>query len=194
MLFTNVFFLVWDVIFTHMGVWGFNPRYLSGIELFGLPLGEYLFFITVPYACLFIYRTLNYFITKDLLAGYTKHISNFLIGFSFALAAVFYNNWYTLTTFAFLGTFITYLQFSAKVTWLGRFYLAYAVCLLPFFIVNGILTGTGIEEQVVWYNDDENLGKRIGTIPFEDIFYGMLLILMTVFWYERFYPSTDNHK
>ncbi len=177
-----------------MGVWGFNPRYLSGIELFGLPLGEYLFFITVPYACLFIYRTLNYFITKDLLAGYTKHISNFLIGFSFALAAVFYNNWYTLTTFAFLGTFISYLQFSAKVNWLGRFYLAYAVCLLPFFIVNGILTGTGIEEQVVWYNDDENLGKRIGTIPFEDIFYGMLLILMTVFWYERFYPSTDNHK
>src|SRR5690554_1987727 len=54
-------FVVWDIIFTANGIWGFNDRYLSGIELFGLPLGEYLFFITVPFSCVFIYRVLNYF-------------------------------------------------------------------------------------------------------------------------------------
>jgi lycopene cyclase domain-containing protein len=189
---TSTFFLVWDIIFTHMGVWGFNPRYLSGIYLFGLPLGEYLFFITVPYACLFIYRTLNYFIKKDVVGGLTKHISNFIIGFSIALAAIYYENWYTFTTFTFLGLFVAYLQFRVKPPWLGRFYLAYAVCLLPFFGVNGILTGSGIAEHIVWYNDAENLGIRLGTIPVEDIFYGMLLILMTTYWYERFYPTTGN--
>ncbi len=194
LLFTGVFFLLWDIIFTHMGVWGFNPRYLSGVYLFGLPLGEYLFFITVPYACLFIYRTLNYFIKEDLVGGLTKHISNFIIGFSISLAAIYYQNWYTVTTFGFLGLFVAYLQFREKPQWLGRFYLAYAVCIIPFFGVNGILTGSGIVEEVVWYNDAENLGTRIGTIPLEDIFYGMLLILMTVYWYERFYPSASNQN
>ena len=192
LFFTASFFIIWDIIFTHLGVWGFNSKYLSGISLFGLPLGEYLFFITVPYACLFIYRTLNYFIQKDVVGGLTKHISNFIIGFSMALAAVYYDRWYTAVTFILLGLFVAYLQFRLQPQWLGRFYLAYAVCLIPFFIVNGILTGSGIAEEVVWYNNAENLGVRLGTIPIEDIFYGMLLILLTTFWYERFYPSVGN--
>ncbi|MGB0178070.1 MAG: lycopene cyclase domain-containing protein, partial [Owenweeksia sp.] len=70
--------------------------------------------------------------------------------------------------------------------WLGRFYLSYLFVLIPFFIVNGILTGFGIEEEVVWYNDQENMGTRIFTIPFEDAFYGMILILGVVSLYEYF--------
>lgn len=99
---------------------------------------------------------------------------------------MYYDRWYTVTTFIFLGSFISFLQYREKPVWLGRFYLAYAVCLIPFFLVNGILTGTGITEEIVWYNNAENLGIRMGTIPFEDTFYGLLLILGTTYWYERF--------
>jgi lycopene cyclase domain-containing protein len=45
------------------------------------------------------------------------------------------------------------------------------------------LTGSGIEGEVVWYNNQENLGARIFTIPIEDSAYAfsMLLFNLTVF-------------
>ena len=190
---TAVFFLIWDIIFTHLGIWGFNPRYLSGIGFFGLPLGEYLFFITVPFASVFIYRVMNFFIKEDLLSKRVKNVSNFLIFFCIALAIAHYGKWYSLTTFSFLSVAL-YLHFKVwKTPWLSRFYLAYGVVLIPFLLVNGILTGSFIEEQVVWYNDVENMGIRVWTIPFEDAFYGMLLILMVISFYEYFYKKRTGH-
>lgn len=58
--------------------------------------------------------------------------------------------------------------------------------LIPFFIVNGILTGTGIQDEIVWYNNSENLGIRIGTIPIEDIGYAFSLLLLNLLLFERF--------
>ena len=69
---------------------------------------------------------------------------------------------------------------------LPHFYLMYVIILIPFFIVNGILTGTGIEGEVVWYNDQENLGVRMLTIPVEDTFYGFALLLLNAFLMEVF--------
>ena len=47
---------------------------------------------------------------------------------------------------------------------------------IPFLIVNGLLTSI----PVVLYNDAENLGIRIYTIPVEDVFYGYALLLGTI--------------
>lgn len=181
------FFIVWDIWFTEMKVWGFNPRYLSGWALWGLPAGEYLFFITVPFACIFIYRVLIYFFPKGLLKEEAaKRITHLLVPMTFALAALNTDKWYTASTFALLGLALVYVAWIEKVKWLPRFYESYIVALIPFFIKNGILTGTWLEEQVVWYNNEENLGVRLGTIPFEDVFYGMLLILGVLYFYEKF--------
>jgi lycopene cyclase domain-containing protein len=175
-----VLFIVWDEWFTQMGVWGFNPRYLTGIYMGSLPLEEVLFFICIPYACVFTYHALNYLIKKDYLGPYQKSITIFLIGLLVTLGALNYSNWYTAVTFFSLALFLIYLIYGLKVNYLGRFYLAYFFILIPFFLVNGVLTGSFIDEQVVWYNDAENMGLRMGTIPLEDTFYGMLLILMNV--------------
>lgn len=189
---TASFFLIWDIIFTSIGVWGFNTAYLSGISFFGLPLGEYLFFFTIPYACLFTFRSLNYFIKKDVLGPYSKHISNYIIGLSSALAILFYDRWYTVMAFSLLAAFTAYMHYVVKPNWLGRFYFSYFVCLIPFFLVNGILTGGFTKAAVVWYNEAEIIGIRIGTIPFEDAFYGLLLMMMTTFFYQKFWRPETN--
>ena len=187
MAIVSTVFIVWDVVFTEMGVWGFTEDYLSGIWLLGLPLGEYLFFITVPFSCVFIYRVLIFFFPNDLMSKKVAYyVSEFLIGISMSLGVIHYDKWYTSTTFLGLGVTLLLLTRVAKVDWLHRFYPAYAIAILPFFIKNGILTGSFLETQVVWYNNAENLGIRLGTIPFEDVFYGMLLILGTVYFYERY--------
>lgn len=183
----GTFFVVWDVIFTKNGVWGFNEKYLSGIEALGLPLGEWLFFITVPYSCVFIYEVLNYFWPKtsvwDRIAPFLS--GGFLVVFA-VLAIVFNEQTYTFYNFLFVAVFLAFVLFVLKPKWHGKFYRAYVVGLVGFFMVNGVLTGTGIEEEVVWYNPAEFMGLRMGTIPVEDTFYGMLLIMMNIALFEYF--------
>ena len=53
--------------------------------------------------------------------------------------------------------------------------------MVGFVLVNGVLTYL----PVVWYNDLENSGLRLVSIPADDIFYGTALLLMNVSIYER---------
>ena len=56
-------------------------------------------------------------------------------------------------------------------------------------MVNGILTGTGLESPIVNYNPDEFIGLRILTIPAEDTVYGYELILWNIFLFHMFKRS-----
>lgn len=183
-LIPGIIFLIWDELFTQLNVWGFNPEYLTGIYLGSLPLEEVLFFICIPYACVFTYEALNYLVKEDYLARYQRILSITLIS-GLVIAATFsLDKWYTATTFIGLAVYLIILEFILRSGFLSRFYFSYIFVLIPFLLVNGILTGSFIEGEVVWYNDAENLGMRIGTIPVEDAFYGMLLLLMNVSVFE----------
>ncbi len=183
-LLPGVIFIIWDELFTQLGVWGFNEKYLSGVYVGSLPLEEILFFICIPYACVFTYEALNYLIQKDYFAPFQKIISVTLIALALLLGFIHTDKWYTCITFLGLAAYISLLQFGWKSHYLSKFYFSYLFILIPFFIVNGVLTGSWIDDPIVWYNDAENLGMRIGTIPVEDVFYGMLLILMNVSIFE----------
>ncbi|MES3016414.1 MAG: lycopene cyclase domain-containing protein [Bacteroidota bacterium] len=178
---TGLVFLVWDYLFTVFDVWSFNPDYVIGLYILNLPIEEILFFITVPFACIFIYECLNYYIKKDLLGSVSRLISIIVIVTSVAFLTTFYDRVYTLITFGFLLAVLVYAEFVQKAN-LGRFYLAYLISLIPFYIVNGILTSI----PVVMYNDAENMAFRIGTIPLEDHFYSMAMLLMNILLFEYF--------
>ncbi len=184
MLLALVFFIPWDILFTYLGVWGFNSNYVLGVNFFNLPIEEVMFFLCIPYACIFTYHCVNKFMRMDRFLKFEKQISISLILFLTVYAALNYSRLYTSVTFSALAVFILFLKYILRVSWLHKFYFSYLILLVPFIIVNGLLTGTGLNEPIVWYNNNQNLGIRILTIPFEDIFYGMFLLMLSVSVYE----------
>ncbi len=184
MLLTMLVFIPWDMLKTQLGVWGFNPRYLLGFYIGNLPVEEWLFFIAIPYACLFTYHSLNYLVKKDYFGRYAGVITLLIAIFLLIIGFLNTGRLYTSVTFISTGIFLLLHRFVLHVSYLGRFYLMYLVTLIPFFIVNGLLTGSFIPQEVVYYDDAQNLGIRLGTIPVEDMVYGLLMLLMNVTWYE----------
>ena len=182
---TALFFIAWDVVFTHLGVWGFNPKYTIGKGILGLPVEEILFFFCIPYSCLFTYFALKHLIRKDILFPHQELISSVIIVLLLVFGGYFIDKLYTGVTFLLTGLFLSLVLLKLRMRFMGRFYIAFAALIIPFLIVNGILTGSFIEEPVVWYNDEENMGIRLGTIPLEDMVYALLMILMSVTIWEK---------
>lgn len=177
-------FVPWDIIKTSMGVWGFNKQYLSGYWFFNLPIEELMFFIAIPFACMFTYHSLGYLIKRDYFKPFAKKITLVLIVILLLVAIINTDRTYTFITFIATALFLIVHLWLIKADYLGRFYLTYLILLVPFFLVNGALTGMFTPEPVVWYDDTRNLGIRLGTIPIEDIVYGLLLLLMNTTIYE----------
>lgn len=179
---SGIVFLGWDIFFTIYGIWSFNPVYISGIHFLKLPLEEILFFLTVPFSCIFIYECLNYYVKWKMPDLMRSIISSSLAFFTLLTLIFHYHRSYTAVTFGLLFILIVLLEYVIKVRWLNRFYLMFLVSLIPFYIVNGALTSL----PVVLYNDTENLGLRVGTIPLEDHFYAMAMLLMNIGFFEYF--------
>ena len=189
---TMLLFIPWDILFTQLGVWGFNPMHLSGIHIVNLPLEEWLFFICIPFACVFTYEALKYLVKKDYFGKYTSVINYGLFAVLMAVALFNADKLYTSVTFILTAAFILIHQVFIKADYLGRFYFSYLIILIPFFIVNGILTGSFIPEEVVWYDNAENLGIRLFTIPIEDSVYGLLLLMLNTTIYESLRKKRVN--
>lgn len=185
-LLVGLFFIAWDVYFTYTNVWGFNDQYLVGVRIFGMPLEEYMFFLLIPYASVFIHYSLEYFLPKIIL---NEKISNgltyVLFAISLAVAVFNYDKIYTLCSF---GLFALLMLLQIIYNWKDaqRFYLSFILIYIPFFFVNNALTGNYSENPVVFYDDIENLGIRVGTMPLEDSFYCFTLLYSIVLLFEYF--------
>jgi lycopene cyclase domain-containing protein len=179
---TAAVFLVWDFVFTRNGVWEFNPEHVEGIWILGMPIEEWLFFFTVPYACVFIYACLKGWVSLPVNPKLIRRLFGSIGLVLILLAIVFHDRQYTFVNFLLAGLFslITAWGMDPKdQTYLA---VAYLISVIPFAIVNGLLTWL----PVVVYNNAENLGIRAGSIPVEDFIYGFLLLMMNIFFLEKF--------
>ncbi len=186
---SGILFLVWDSWFVSLGIWGFNHKYLLGLYLFNIPLEEVLFFVVTPYACVFIYEVMKYFL-PSLKPNKLIDCFSILLGFGFLLVAIMNRGrLYTFTTFLCSAILLFVNVCIIKPKYLNYFYIAYFISIIPKWFINGILTG-GVESvdnnPIVWYNNFENLGIRMGTIPLEDFCYSFLLLLLNINLYEYF--------
>lgn len=179
-LITAIFFLVWDYFKTKYGVWQFNNAYITGIRFFGLPIEEYLFFFTVPYACLFIYESVWLFIKSIFLPQSIKWLFIIISISAVCLSPFYFHKAYTFSVL-FIGGIVWMIAASTFTReQLEKFTITFAISVVPMFLVNGFLTAL----PVVIYNNSQNLGIRIGTIPVEDFAYSSILLLMNIGLYE----------
>lgn len=189
-LLVGIFFILWDIWFTQKGVWWFNKQYILGINFFGLPLEEILFFICIPFSCVFTYFCLDQFFTLDWKANSEKIFVICSVMLYVIVGLCFYDKIYSFITFILLALSLAILKFILKTSWLGKASFIYVILSPGFVLVNGILTGTGLESPIVNYNPKDFLGIRVLTIPIEDFFYGYSLILWNIYFFQKLI----NHK
>ena len=176
-------FITWDVIFTALSIWSFNDQYILGYKFLNLPIEEWLFFICIPYSCIFIHEVLNYFFPLKKIRFNIHRWNQWFILFLLIIGAVCWNKMYTCVCFILTGLFLLLIQ-RKNVQLIAAIYRTFTVSLIPFFIVNGILTGALTNEPIVIYNDLQNTTIRIGTIPVEDFIYCLFMLALTIWIYE----------
>ena len=174
-------FVSWDALVTGRH-WWFNDAYTLDVRLGGLPPGEWLFFVTVPFACLFTWEVLKgYFANPPLprlaRVGRLLHllipagVILFVLGKEYTGLALL-----ALGLVAVLDRLLHTNIFRQKLT-----YPFLAISTAFMLIFNGYLTA----RPVVLYGESYQLGLRIFTIPVEDFVYGYALLLLCLVVFER---------
>jgi lycopene cyclase domain-containing protein len=176
-------YIIWDALVTSRGDWWFNYEYLSGPEILGLPIEEILFFIVVPYACIFIYENLVYFVgDKEIKFNKWFYLGIFII--FVIIGIIFYRQEYTILAMFSVALFFLLCAFIYPQVLKSRLYWMYLILsFIPFIIFNYFLTSL----IVVYYNPEAIWGIRITTIPLEDFFYNfsMLSFYLMVYIYFK---------
>ncbi len=174
-------FLIWDTLVTGSH-WQFNEAYTLDFRLFGLPIAEWLFFITVPFGCLLVWETLPHAKLSTSLRP-LRHIRTGLyaalpIGIAVFSTGVQYTG-LVICCFGLVALTDTLL----KTDLLGqpKTYLYLALVAGLILVFNGYLTA----RPVVLYGEAFQSGYRILTIPIEDFGYGFALALFNAMLYEK---------
>ena len=55
-----VIFGGWDIFATYRGHWHFNPTSVFSIRIINLPFEEILFFVVIPFCCIFTWEAIHY--------------------------------------------------------------------------------------------------------------------------------------
>ncbi|MFW3146098.1 MAG: lycopene cyclase domain-containing protein [Thermoplasmatota archaeon] len=181
-------FVIWDIYATYQGHWAFNERYLTGIYLFGLPIEEIMFFVTVPYACIFTFEVISCHI-RDWKVPFSP-IPYLVAGGVLSVAAlIFHDQGYTFLALISLGLFLIFAPVKMPEL-LGRrhFWLFITITILLFVFFNYLLTSIPIVTygpDFMW-GDGNAWNGRFLTIPLEDFFYNMSMLSWYLFVYLIF--------
>lgn len=180
MLITGIVAAALATILVLFRAWVFNPEYLMQVDVWKTPVEDVIFTIAFSFAGISIYATLNNFFPDRALNKYTLAFSNLLLGVCIAMLFFTYTKWYSAISFGTLLILLFYVEYLNKLRFMYHFYRAYLVCLVLFYGYYGVITAL----PVISYQNTINI--RVGNIPFEGHFYTMMLLLLSVYFYEFF--------
>ena len=126
-------YLIWDQWFTQTGVWGFTPAYHGSIMIGDMPLEEVLFFLCIPYSCLFTYWSIQQLTSIRLPERAIGPLYAVLFAVFFVMMIIGYDQWYTLIDGAFAAVILA-ATYIVRRDLLRRFFPVYLLVLVPFFI------------------------------------------------------------
>ena len=176
-------FIPWDIWFTKLGVWSFSDNFIIGYKLFYLPIEEWLFFIFIPFCCVFIHEVLLYYFPINKLC-FSSKITLFFALILFFMSFLFFDKLYTCCVSFITSCLMLVISFKKK-TFINNLIRTYLVSLIPFLLVNGILTGS-FNNSVVLYNSSAIINIRLLNIPLEDFFYCFSMLALTLLPYNYF--------
>ena len=181
-LISLVVFVAWDAIVTGRH-WWFNERYILGIKFLKLPIEEWLFFITIPYASLFIWEVFAAYFKNREIKKLQIVRSILYFGIPIGIGLFILGKEYTGLVLIALGL-VAFLDWKLKTNMFIqlRTIQYMAISTLAMLIFNGYLTW----RPVVLYSEAYKSGIRILTIPIEDFGFGYALILLCTILYEKF--------
>ena len=180
-LFVAVPYLIWDALVTDRH-WMFNQEYVLGITLFRLPLEEWLFFLTVPFACLFTWEMILKVVPDSSTRAGDIIRKIFLLMPVMGIIVFINGEQYSGLVLLFLSLAVL-LDKVLNTNLVNRrsFYL-YIILIIGFILIfNGYLTW----RPVVLYDESFQLGIRIFTIPVEDFGYGISLLFLCTVIFEK---------
>lgn len=167
-------FIFWDIIATGRGDWSFSRQYVGNTSLFGLPIEEMLFFVTVLYSTMFTFEVIKHYLFERKFK-LSPQIFYFLSVITGVTGLVLIKTPYTSTALltASLTLFVSGKCFLKLVSSI-YYWIFLAVSLVLFFIFNSILTSL----PIVMYKESAILGFRVFTIPIEDFIYNYSLLTL----------------
>lgn len=191
LLLVSIPFIVWDMLAAHAGHWFFNPTYTLAGRLYGLPIEEVLFFVTVPLACMVVWVLLARMAQPNAAVAPRYVVKAVLYGVAAALvllAAISEGRTYTrLALLAAAGTCLV-LLWRVQLAVTKRFVLFQACSFGLFMLCNTLLTAL----PIITYGAAAVTGWRVGTIPVEDFLYNFALVNLFLVAYE--FRSTEQSK
>jgi lycopene cyclase domain-containing protein len=182
----GLFFIAWDVWFTSRGVWWFDTKYTLGLIVAGLPVEEWLFFIFIPFSCVFTYFCIDKFFKLQHIGAFNNIVVFVSIIICAVVALRYTDRIYTLVTAVVTMLTLLVFHFVLRIQWITQASLVFTLLMFGFLPVNGILTGTGLESPIVNYNPMDFMGFRVLTIPVEDALYGYTQFLLVLYFFKKF--------
>lgn len=177
----SIIFIVWDILASAAGHWGFSEQYTLQFRLLGLPIEEYLFFFTVPFGCMLVWDGLSHLKFKT----HRKLTIGYFAFWSFLSLTLLLTSWekgYSrVAALSVLFTIALLLNLGLDTLRQKRFLWYQAAGLGLFVLFNLYLTAL----PVITYGEQTITGWRFITIPIEDFFFNFAFLNSFVLIYNK---------